>query len=185
MHDAAYQFVEKVVADLDMKRKHVLEFGSFDVNGSVRPLFAEAASYTGIDVRPGRGVDVVSRAQDYTPERLAHIVVSTEVLEHDPDPRGQIAAAFRCLRPGGTVICTAAAPKRPPHGNDGGPLPAHEHYATIDPAELRSWLKEAGFTQVNVTHNEAANDVYAVATKPDSAEAESPPATPKTTKKEA
>jgi len=48
-------------------RGKVLEVGSYDVNGSVRPLFKNRQrfpSYTGIDMREGPGVDMVGVASD-------------------------------------------------------------------------------------------------------------------------
>ena len=166
MHAEAFAFVQQTVEGLALKRPHVLELGSYDVNGSVRGLFAHAASYTGLDARSGPGVDVTARAQDYMPARLAHVVVSTEAAEHDPDPAGLVAAAYRCLRPGGVLIFTAAAPERAPHGNDGGAQRSDEHYANIPPADLRRWLKAAGFVDAHVSHAPAVGDVYAVAHKP-------------------
>jgi hypothetical protein len=38
----------------------VLEIGSYDVNGSLRSLFAKAGEYTGVDLKEGPGVDLVA-----------------------------------------------------------------------------------------------------------------------------
>ena len=40
----------------------VLEIGSYDVNGTVRKLFAAAGHYVGVDLVEGPGVDVVGSA---------------------------------------------------------------------------------------------------------------------------
>ena len=42
----------------------VLECGSYNVNGSVRDLFA-VREYIGLDWRPGPGVDVVNLVHEY------------------------------------------------------------------------------------------------------------------------
>ena len=52
------QYLEAFVCD------SVLECGSYNVNGSVRGLFA-AREYVGLDWRPGPGVDVVSLVHEY------------------------------------------------------------------------------------------------------------------------
>lgn len=162
MHSEAYQFVAGVSAALELKKLSVVEFGSLVVNTSVRPLFKEAAHYTGVDQRKGKGVDVVSRAQDYDPDKPADVVICCETLEHEADPESIIAAAERILKPGGILILTAAAPERRPHSMDGHTvIPAGEPYGNIEPAALERWLK--AWTQVRVIHNPAAGDVYAVA----------------------
>ena len=52
MHDTAYAFVRRTLAMLP-QRKRVCEFGSYNVNGSARPLFVGCEKYVGIDTRPG------------------------------------------------------------------------------------------------------------------------------------
>lgn len=165
MHAEAYAFVQQVIQQVDLHGALVIEFGAADVNGSVRPLFAAARAYIGVDARPGPGVDVVCRAQDYAPHLAADIVVSTEMLEHDTDPAGTIAAAWRCLRPGGLLILTCACPPRAPHGADGLPgVPPGEHYANISRHAMMTWLRE--WTAVTVVTSEQRGDLYATARKP-------------------
>lgn len=85
--------------------KETLEVGSLDVNGSVRSLFS--GGYTGIDMRDGPGVDIVGTA-DALPF-VAHrfdVVVSTEMLEHDPSPWLSLAEMGRVLKTGGHLILT-------------------------------------------------------------------------------
>ena len=60
-------------------------------------------------------------------------------------------------------IDSAAGPERAPHGCDGGDVQPGEHYRGITPDELRAMLD--GWDDVDVTHDAAAGDVYAVATK--------------------
>lgn len=173
MHREAYRFVAGVAGGREWKRKHVLEFGAFDVNSSeqglnIRPLFDGCTSYTGVDIREGPGVDVVAKAEAYTPEKPVDVVVTTEMLEHHPKPEAVIKQAHAILKPGGLLIITAAAPERAPHGNDGGEV-GKEHYQNIDPADLAAWLEV--WDDVRIEHNHRAGDVYAVATRPAEQEA--------------
>lgn len=170
MHDAAKAFVIRAIEELhvDPDGAVVAELGSYNVNGSVRDLFEGCKSYTGVDVRKGPGVDVVEDGGTWGRANSCDVVVSTETLEHAPDPAAIIANAGRILKPGGVVIVTAAGPDRPPHGGDGGAV-GDEHYGNIDPGDLRRWLHAAGFRGVHVERNPVQyhDDVYAYATLPD------------------
>lgn len=84
----------------------VLEVGSLDVNGSVRGFFAPDA-YTGLDMRAGPGVDIVGTADALPFESDSFdVVVSTEMLEHDPSPWLSLAEMGRVLKPGGHLLLT-------------------------------------------------------------------------------
>jgi SAM-dependent methyltransferase len=167
MHPEALAFVKaNLPKELDGLR--VAEVGSYDVNGSPRGLFSAAKSYTGYDVRPGPGVDEVKDVSAWTAAPRFDVVVSTETLEHAPDPRALLEGMSRALKPGGSLILTAAAPERTPHAQDGtskGP-PAGEPYQNIAPDDLRAWLRSAGLRVVTVEHHPRRGDVYALAKKP-------------------
>jgi SAM-dependent methyltransferase len=163
MHPSAYNAIRDMLVGTDTEGLSIVEFGAFDVNGSVRPLFPGAASYVGVDVRDGPGVDIVADATEYTPDAPVDIVVSTETLEHMARPELLIAAAWRALKPGGRLLITAAATGRAPHGVDGRDV-GDEPYQNIDPDALRTWLD--GWSDVQVIYNPHTADVYAVATKP-------------------
>lgn len=168
MHQAAYDFVASVIAAND-RLEHVIELGSRDMNGSVRPLFVDAATYVGIDVVAGAGVDEVVSVDEmdtWTPRRLAAAVVCCEVLEHVEDFASVLAAAHRALDDGGLLIVTAAGPGRRPHSGITGRrhLQPGEYYGNVDPAELAAKLADVGFESIDVTV--ALNDVRATARRP-------------------
>lgn len=160
MHPEAYRFVARAVAGIDMAGRRVLEIGSYNVNGSVRPLFAGCAEYVGIDTRPGRDVDLVVDAVDYD-GRDFDIVVCTEVLEHVADPAAIIRAASRALQPGGLLILTAATRGRAPHNIDGGPDLRGEPYRNVTKAALGRWL--TGAEEIHIELDTAVGDIYATA----------------------
>jgi SAM-dependent methyltransferase len=62
----------------------VVEFGSQDINGSIRQLIPEGVKFVGIDCIPGKGVDIVARDPYKVdlPSEYADIVVSSSTLEH-------------------------------------------------------------------------------------------------------
>lgn len=143
MHPEARQWVEASIDGFTPKR--VLEIGSRNVNGGVRDLFPDSV-YIGVDIIDGPGVDVVGDATelDLPPVDL---VVTTEALEHHPNPGLVIETAYRVLVPGGMLIATMAGPGRHPHSGllEGRPKPG-EHYRNIEPDELAEWL--AGWADV-------------------------------------
>lgn len=136
MHAQAYDFVARSVAGRCAQR--VLEIGSHDVNGSVRPLFGSAERYHGIDLAAGPGVDEVADAADWEPDDVYDVVISTEVLEHAPRWRRVLATAWRALAPGGRLVVTCATDPRPPHSAvDGWALRPGEWYRNVAPGEVR------------------------------------------------
>lgn len=166
MHYEAMRALTKAVKKLPTNAGlRVLEFGSHDVNGSPRSLFDDPVEYVGIDPWPGRGVDVVSKAQDYDGGGRFDVVISAETMEHDADAHGQIASAWLALKPGGMMIITAAAEPRAPHRCDGyqGDMNS-EYYGNIRLTDLSGWLSE--WESVDISHDTSHGDIYATAVKP-------------------
>jgi SAM-dependent methyltransferase len=164
MHTEALAWVERFATDQPVS---VLALGDRDINGTCRPLFP-AARYTGLDIAPGPGVDIVADAATWNPHgRRWDLVLATELFEHTDQWPAICATAFRALRPGGRFIVTTAAPGRPPHsGIDGNALRFGEYYANVTPEDLRLALEQAGFTEIEIDVQPSPADVRAVATKP-------------------
>lgn len=64
------------------ERLAVVEVGSLDINGSVRPLLRGVGHHHGLDLVAGPGVDEVADASTWVPPRAYDLAVSAEVLEH-------------------------------------------------------------------------------------------------------
>jgi SAM-dependent methyltransferase len=100
----------------------VLEVGALEVNGSTRPVIEALApaSYVGVDIEPGPGVDVLCDVRELNErygENVFDIVVSTELAEHVRDWRSAFANMKRVLRPGGTILITTRSRGFPIHGH--------------------------------------------------------------------
>lgn len=164
MHPAAFRWVQRALADLPPRRS-VVEIGSRDLNGSVRPLFGDAA-YLGIDLYPGYGVDLVADAVVFAPDAPVDTVVCCEVLEHACNPAALCRAAYTWLHPSGVFLVTAAGEGRPVHsGIDGEPrLLDGEVYANISAGQLADWLAPFGEAVAIVVDREA-HDIYGFAVK--------------------
>lgn len=170
MHPAAYAAMQRMIDGITINRKHVLEVGAYDVNGSVRPLFQDAARYHGIDIRAGKGVDEVADILDYTPEKPYEIVISTEMLEHTAAPRKVLKKLMACVAPGGYLLLTCASAERAPHDCDGAPLGRKkEAYSRISADDLAAWFPD-GWT-VDIEHNARDGDLYVKAKAPTAAQA--------------
>jgi SAM-dependent methyltransferase len=112
-----FQNVKNAFPDFFVGKK-VFEVGSVNINGSIRSFF-ENCEYLGIDVAPGLGVDVVCQGQDYDgPDNFFDIVVSSEMMEHNPYWAETMKNMIRVCKPGGLVVMTCAGLGRPEHGTE-------------------------------------------------------------------
>ena len=160
MHAEALAWVTaelKKIRAREPERLFVLELGSRDVNGSARGAI-QVTRWHGVDREPGPGVDEVANAETYdAPEFEPDVVVCTEVLEHAERADLVFLHAVAALRPGGTLLVTAACDPRAPHSAvDGGPLRAGEHYRNVTPEQLHAWLEAVGYESVLALDTKAA-----------------------------
>lgn len=111
MHASVLDFGQRVLLPAMCAHQDVLEVGALDVNGSLRPHIMRhgPASYLGIDLVPGPGVDLVwdvtQLLSRFGPEWV-DLLVSTEMLEHAADWKTAVTTMKRSLRPGGWLLLT-------------------------------------------------------------------------------
>ena len=117
-HRQQFDFVQKV------KLKHptyffqqkVLEVGSLNINGTVRDFFSYC-DYLGIDVGPGRDVDLVIEGQKLDqPDNTYGTTISCECFEHNPFWVETFQNMYRMTKHGGLIIMSCATTGRPEHG---------------------------------------------------------------------
>lgn len=144
----------------------VVEVGSLNVNGQVRDfLDHQPASWLGVDLVPGNGVDIVGDAIDALPclGRTFDVAVATEVLEHHPRWRDVVAAMVDAVHPGGHVVLTCASMGRAPHSASGAPLPLPgEHYANVTEAEFAEFVAGLPVDVVTLRYLPSPGDLQAV-----------------------
>jgi SAM-dependent methyltransferase len=147
MHATVIEFLERV------KQKYpshfesgsvVLEFGSRNINGTPRPLFANPAKYVGVDCHDGAGVDWVGICHEYEglEDGSCDVVVTTEMFEHDPYVEQTVASAFSKLRSGGLFVGTCAGRLRGAHHLEDSPTPGY--YGGVDPEDIEQAMVNAG-----------------------------------------
>lgn len=117
MHESVIQFAEQHISREDVAGKRVLEVGSYNVNGSLRPIVEALgpALYLGSDMRPGPGVDVVVDIASDHDLGTFDLVCCAGTLEHMEDWRGCIRGMRRRLTPDGILILTTVSPGFPLH----------------------------------------------------------------------
>jgi len=131
---------------------NVLEIGSLDINGSVRPMFKPFQSnYVGIDMQEGPGVDIVVDAAKFINFEAYDVIVCAEVFEHTPMWPQIVQNSYNNLVDGGIFIATMAGEGRYPHSAiDEHPIRDWEHYSNIGWWELKQTLTKIGFKSVDV-----------------------------------
>lgn len=146
MHQQAYDFVARFKTDKPIR---VIEIGSRNINGTVRPLFPNA-KWIGLDLYEGPDVDVVISALDYKPEHLVDLVICCEVLEHARDWKSIIEHSATWLKIGGEMLVTCAGPGRAEHSAiDGNELKEDEHYENLTPEVVSLSMRESGLWMVS------------------------------------
>lgn len=93
----------------------VAEFGSLNVNGSVRQFFSGQREYVGIDWRKGPNVDVVSLAHRVKLEPGYDTIISASMLEHDPYWEKSLERMVKHLAPHGGLFLSWGAARNNPH----------------------------------------------------------------------
>lgn len=112
MHDESYAEMSRLVTTYlrSARRLDILDVGSYDVNGSYRPLFSSPRwRYTGLDQAPGPNVDVVVKDPYRWPLRRwsADVVISGQAFEHIEFFWLTWREMVRILRPGGLIFLLA------------------------------------------------------------------------------
>jgi len=119
---AVIEFFIEMARPEEFTGKRVLEVGSKYINGSVRPLierFLHPKEYIGIDVEPGKFVDLILPAEkilEYFSSESFDVVIATELLEHIRDWRLVVNNMKMLLKNRGCVYLTTRSKGFPYHG---------------------------------------------------------------------
>lgn len=174
-HPAQLEFVrtaKSLFPEMFVDRR-VLEIGSLDINGTVRNFF-ENCDYTGLDIAPGPGVDVVCEGQNYNPPGASFdVVISCEVMEHNPYWAETLENMIRLLKPGGIMVMSCATGGRKEHGTlraEPGCSPltikrGWEYYRNLSARHVRRKVDLSQFASWAFSTNYYDWDLYFLAVK--------------------
>jgi hypothetical protein len=161
-HKAQRDFCEQVKKHLPhyFKNATVLDVGSQDINGNNRWLFEDSA-YLGCDVVEGRNVDFVGPC--WALPRIASpfsVVISTEMLEHDPTWERSIKAMEERVAPGGLLLITCATTGRKIHNTEPG-----GYYGNLTLEQVVGALDKSKWEKIQATIEKTHHDVHLWAIK--------------------
>lgn len=157
MHDSILAFVHRVTRKYGLHVLRTLELGSSNVNGSARPFFQ--GEYVGIDIEDGAGVDRVLSSHElknaFAPGEF-EVVLSTEMLEHDPNP-WRTLENISYLLPRGWLILTARGNEFPFHNPP-------DRFRFLEDG-MRSLVEESGFEIIELSADPQVSGWFCLARK--------------------
>lgn len=118
MHHSAYVNAEIFYNNYcseNIESKSILDVGSYDVNGTMKPIFGKG-KYIGMDMEAGDNVDFVGVSHNIPfKDGYFDIVVSSSCFEHDDMFWVSFLEMCRVLKPGGFMFIQAPS-NGPYHG---------------------------------------------------------------------
>jgi len=108
-----WKYVSKEFSDFF--NEDIIEFGSFNVNGTIRDYFKNCKRYIGVDWRNGPCVDVVGLAHEVRFDLKAKAILSASMLEHDPYWQKSLDNMINHLKPDGILVLTWGVAKNGEH----------------------------------------------------------------------
>ena len=181
-HFQQLRFVESVARHLtpSWTGLSVIEIGSHDVNGSVRPFFA-GSHYVGVDLSAGVDVDLVASGHEVRlPDGSFDLAVSSECFEHNPQWLETFRNMHRMTKAGGIVLVTCASRGRLEHGttrttpalSPGTASIGWDYYRNLNRSDFEAQLDlNAMFECHTFLRNDVSQDLYFVGKKSGSASA--------------
>ena len=118
MHKQVTKYCNKIKKEFPNKFKNakVVDMGSFDINGDTRFLFGPKCDYMGVDIRDGKNVDIICPCHEFlADDESFDVVISTEMLEHDPYWKKSLDKMVKLVKPNGILLITCASVGRNRH----------------------------------------------------------------------
>ena len=176
-HEQQLEFIRLVsqhINDKTYQGFQILEIGSYDVNGSIRPFF-NGSNYVGVDLTPGPGVDLVAEGNKLDlPNEYFDLAISCECFEHNPNWVDTFKNMYRMTKLGGFVIITCATRGRLEHGttrtnpaaSPGTDVSGWNYYKNLNKSDFEKNLSlENKFSKYFFYRNKNSADLYFVGKK--------------------
>ena len=151
MHPSSYDEMKinliKYTNRFQNKEANVVDLGSFDVNGTYKPLMNPLWKYIGVDITEGRNVDVVMPNHNTIPitKDSVDILISGQCLEHVQRPWLLFQEIYRIVKNSGVILIVCPA-KYHLHNDP-------KDYWRIYPDGLQTLIEDVGFKTINVYTN--------------------------------
>lgn len=167
MHESVQNFVRHVLTAKNVAGKRVLEVGSYDVNGSVRPYVESLgpSEYLGVDACDGPRVDRIADCEHLHSAVGGDwdIVITTEMLEHVPDWRACMTQLASVIAPDGLLVATTRSPGFPYH-------PYPDDFWRYTAPDMQNIMHALGLNALIVQPDPQAPGVFVLAKNVDLAE---------------
>lgn len=168
-HPAQMEFVGLVKAHYAnlFVQKRVLEVGSLNINGTIRDFFS-GCDYTGVDLAPGKDVDLVGRGEDLDfPDSSFDVVCSCECFEHNPEWARTFDNMTRMAK--SLVFFTCATTGRPEHGTArttpwDAPF-CGDYYQNLKASDFIARCNMNAFAGYRFLTNKSSQDLYFIGVK--------------------
>jgi len=111
--------MEHELQRVDWAFASVLDVGSYDVNGTFRPLVSGMGwGYTGLDIRSGPNVDIVASDAYAWPvaDETYDAVICGNMLHNTAEPWRLVPEMARVLKSGGLLVIVTHTWGKPPSG---------------------------------------------------------------------
>jgi SAM-dependent methyltransferase len=155
-HKAQLNFVNRLKENKPnfFNNAKIIEIGSLDINGTIRSFF-ENCDYVGVDVGPGKGVDLVCEGQKVDhPDNTYDASCSCNCFEHNPYWVETFRNMFRLTKSGGLIFVSVPTTGRPPHGT-------HEISPEDSPLTISiGWNYYKNLTEKDFTDNFNLNEMF-------------------------
>jgi SAM-dependent methyltransferase len=120
-HSSCINFGKKAIKAELIKGKSIIEVGSLNINGSLRPVVElfEPFEYIGVDIAMGPGVDQICPVENLISKFGSNrfdMIICTELLEHVKNWKKAIHNLKHILKPGGTLLVTTRSKGMLYHG---------------------------------------------------------------------
>ena len=163
-HPAQIGFVASVRAKFPelFNGTEVLEVGSLNINGSIRQFFTDCL-YVGVDLAPGKDVDIVARGEDLSyPDNSFDVVCSCECFEHNPEWARTFDNMTRMAK--SLVFFSCATTGRAEHGTPRtSPWDAPfcgDYYQNLTEEDFKQHCDLSKFKYYEFSTNEQSHDLY-------------------------
>ena len=113
-------FVKQNITKPEIFNRDIIEIGSYNVNGTVKPLIISLnpRKYVGVDIQTGPNVDILCDAEQLLSRFKRESfdgLISTELMEHVKNWQLVISNFKNIIKPGGFIIITTRSKGFPLH----------------------------------------------------------------------